>query len=316
VAHVRQGPRPLRRFSRNTKPRSRQRRSRLLRSRRNRGRVRQPRLSRSKRSRRRFSRDRNRRPAAKPQTVRLSRSLVLHRRRPRRLPVRGQPQVRYPFGIRRRHQHLNKASGRGWGLVGRPSGLTAMWQRRLRSNLEFLPPSRRQPHPVGRMRRLRRHVRALRPVSRLVRRCSRGRRLEPRLGISLRHLRLRVLQRLLLWWLQPPPRPVSRRQQDIPARHQQRPAVLANRPDSLERHPLYQPVLGSRPAVRPPVDQLVPRPPLLPDRKRVRPPDRPLLPQGRRARRCSHRRRCQSRYRGRYRGRYRARCLNRSSGTP
>jgi hypothetical protein len=311
VAHVRQGPRPLRRFSRNTKPRSRQRRSRLLRSRPSRSRVRQPRLSRSKRSRRRFSRDRDRRPAAKPQTLRVRRSLVLHRR-PRRLPVRGQPLVRDPFGIRRRHQHLNKASGRGWGLVGRQSGLRAMRLLRLHSNLGFLPPSRRRPHPVGGMRRLRRHVRALRPVSRLVRPCSRGRRLEPRLVISLGHPRLRVLQRLLLWWLQQPPRPVNRRQPDIPARHQQRPAVLANRPDSLERHQLYQPVLGSRPAVRPPVDQLVPRPRLLPDRKRVRPPDRPLLPHGRRVRRCSRRRRCQCRYQDRYR----ARCLNRSSGTP
>jgi hypothetical protein len=201
VALVRQGLLALRRFSRSTKPRSRQRKSRLLRSRPNRSRVRQPRLSRSKQSRRRLSRDRNRRPAAKPQTLRLRRSLVLYRRRPRRVPVRGQPLVRYPFGIRRSRQHLNKASGRGSGLVGRPSGLRAMRLLRLHSNLEFLPRSRRQPHPVGRMRRPRRSVGALRPVSRLLRRRShsRGRRLEPRLGISLRHPRLRVLQRLLLW---------------------------------------------------------------------------------------------------------------------
>jgi hypothetical protein len=209
VAHVRQGPRPLRQFSRNTKPRSRRRRSRLLRSRRNRSRVRpsrrnrcrvrQGRPSRSK-PRHRLNQDRNRRPAARPRTLPLKPNPVLHHRR-QPLPMLGRPLVRYPFGIRRSHQHLNKASGRGWGLVGRPSGLRAMRLLRLHSNLEFLPRSRRQPHPVGRMRRPRRYVRALRPVSRLVRRRShsRGRRLEPRLGISLRHPRLRVLQRLLLW---------------------------------------------------------------------------------------------------------------------
>lgn len=190
----------------------------------------------------------------------------------------GRLRVQYPFGIRRRLQHRRNPSGRGSGLDGRPSGLRTMWRRRLHSNLEFLPASRHQPHPVGRMRRPRRPVRVLRG-SRPVRRCSRGPRLERRLGASLEHLLRPVLQRLRLWWPQPPPRPVSRRQ-----------------PDSLARH--RDPAVRASPAVRPPsrADQLVP-PSLLPDRKHGCPLDRPLLPRGRPVRRCSHqlRRQCRQR---------------------
>jgi hypothetical protein len=202
--------------------------------------------------------------------------------------VRGRPLVQYPFGIRRRLQRRRSPSGRGSGLDERPSGLRTMWRRRLHSNLGFLPRSRRQPLPVGRMPHPRRPVRVVQPGSRVVRRCSRGPPLERRLRVSLEQL-LPALQRLLLWWPQPPPRPVSRRQPDSPAHHRH-PAVLAS------------------PAVRLPsrADQLVP-PPLLPDRKRGFPSDRPLLPRGRRARRCSHRLRRQ--------GRQRPPRLNRSSRT-
>ena len=75
----------------------------------------------------------------------------------------GRRQVPYPYGIRRRRQHLNKASGRGWGLEGRPSGLRATWLLRLSSSLGFLPRSRRLPHPVGSDLR---QVRPLRPLRR------------------------------------------------------------------------------------------------------------------------------------------------------
>ena len=208
--------RALRRSSRNTKPRSRHRRNRLLRSRRNRSRIHRRRLSRSKQNRRQLRHDRNRRPVARPRTLPLRRSRVLHpRRQGSRCSVR--PLVPYPYGIRRRRQHLNKASGRGWGLVGRPSCLRTMWQLHLRSNLGFLPCSLRQPHLVGRMRRLRSHVRVLRPGSRLVRRCSRGP-LERRLGASLEHLLLRALQRQPVWRLQQRLRSVRRRQPDSLAR--------------------------------------------------------------------------------------------------
>ena len=285
MALVRQGPRALRRSSRNTKPRSRQRRNRLLRSRRNRSRIHRRRLSRSKQNRLPLRHDRNRRPVARPRTLPLRRSRVLHPRR--QGPMLGRPLVPYPCGIRRRRQHLNKASGRGWGLVGRPSCLRTMWQLRLRSNLGFLPCSRRQPHPVGRMRRLRSHVRVLRPGSRLVRRCSRGP-LERRLGASLEHLLLRALQRQPVWRLQQRLRSVRRRQ-----------------PGSLAR-PLSPAVLAGPPAVRPPApaDQLVLRSLLPEDHKRACPPHRPLLRRGRRVRRCSHQLRRQSR------------CQNRSSRTP
>jgi hypothetical protein len=203
--------------------------------------------------------------------------------------MRGRPLVRYPFGIRRRLQHRRSRSGRGSGLDGRPSGLRTMWRRRLRSNLGFLPRSRRQPHPAGRMCRPRRPVRVLRQGSRVVRRCSRGPRLERRLRASLEQLLLPALQLLLAWWPQPPPRPVSRRQPDSQACHRD-PAVRAS------------------PAVRSPsrADQLVP-PSLLPNRKRGCPLDHPLLPRGRRVRRCSHQLRHQCRQR--------ARRLNRSSRT-
>ena len=162
-----------------------------------------------------------------------------------------------------------------------------MWQRHLRSNLGFLPRSRRQPHPVGRMRRVCSHVRVLRPGSRLVRRCSRGP-LERRLGASLEHLLLRALQRLPVWRPQQRLRSVRRR-----------------RPDSLAR-PLSPAALAGPPAVRPPApaDQLVLRSLLPEDHKRACPPHRPLLRRGRRVRRCSHQLRRQSR------------CLNRSSRTP
>ena len=287
MALVPQGRPALRRFSRNTKPRSRQRRGRLLRSRRNRGRVRQRRLSRRKQSRRKLFHDRNRRPAARPRMPPLRRSRVLHRP-PAGLPVRVRPLVQYRYGIRRRLQHLNKASGRGWGLVGRPSGLRAMRQRHLRSNLGFLPRSRRQPHPVCRMRRLRSHVRVLRPGSRLVRRCSRGP-LERRLGASLEHLLLRPLQRPPVW------RPQQRLR-----------SVRRHQPDSLARRPLSPVALAGRPAVRPPApaDQLVLRSLLPEDHRHACPPGRPLLRRGRQVRRCSHQLRRQSR------------CLNRSSPTP
>ena len=161
----------------------------------------------------------------------LRRSRVLHR--PQRLPVRVRPLVQYRYGIRRRLQHLNKASGRGWGLVGRPSGLRATRQRHLRSNLGFLPRSRRQPHPVCRIRRLCSRVRVLRPGSRLVRRCSRGP-LERRLGASLEHLLVRPLQRPPVW------RPQQRLR--FVRRHQ---------PDSLARRPL-SPVRPGGPTGRTP----------------------------------------------------------------
>ena len=217
----------------------------------------------------------------------LRRSRVLHR--PQRLPVRVRPLVQYRYGIRRRLQDLNKASGRGWGLVGRPSGLRAMRQRHLRSNLGFLPRSRRQPHPVGRMRRVCSHVRVLRPGSRLVRRCSRGP-LERRLAASLEHLLLRALQRLPVWRPQQRLRSVRRR-----------------RPDSLAlARPLSPVALAGPPAVRPPapVDQLVLRSLLPEDNRHACPPGRPLLRRGRRVRRCSHQLQRQSRRR------------NRSSRTP
>jgi hypothetical protein len=142
------------------------------------------------------------------------------------------------------------------------------------------------------MRRLRRPVQVFRPGSRVVRRFSRDPRLERRLGASLEQLQLPAPQRLLLWRPLPPPRPVSRRQPDS----------LARQPDNLARH--RDPAVRASPAVAPPfrADQPVP-PSLLPDRKRGCPPDRPLLPRGRRVRRCSHQLRLQSQ------------CLNRSSRT-
>jgi hypothetical protein len=191
------------------------------------------------------------------------------------------------------------------------------------------------------MRRPPRHVRALRPGSRLVRRCSSGPRLEPRLAVSLAPPQVPA-QRLPVWRPQPPHRSVRRRRADslpphrqpphrsvrrrradslpphrqpphrsvrrrraysIPA-HRQPPhrSVRRRRADSLPAHPQHPAVLARR-AVRPPflTDQLVPRSPLLPDRKRACPPDRPHS--GRRVRRCSHRLRLQSR------------CRNRSSRT-
>jgi hypothetical protein len=310
VALVRQALRALRRSSRSTRPPSRHRRIRVLRSRANKGRVRHRRLRRSKGRRRQPSHDRNRRLAARPRTPRLRRSLVRHRRRPR-LPVRGQPPVQCPFGIRRRLQDLKSLSGRGSALDGRPNGLRAMWwRRRRRSNLGLLLlRSRRRPHLVGQVRHLRRHLRGLRPGHRLVRRCSRGqhrelspgsrlvrrcsrgqhRELSP--GASPAHLVLPAPQRLLVWRPQPPHRSVRRRRPDRPARR---------RDLAVQARPL---------AVRPPVraHQLVPRSPRPhPDRNRVRLPDRRHPPE-RRVRRCSHllRRQC----------RQRARCRNRSSGT-
>jgi hypothetical protein len=291
VALVRQALRALRRSSRSTKPRSRHRRIRLLRSRANKGRVRHRRLRRSKGRRRQPSHDRNRRLAARPRTPRLRRSLVRHRRRPR-LPVRGQPPVQCPFGIRRRLQDLKSLSGRGSALDGRPNGLRAMWwRRRRRSNLGLLLRSRRRPHLVGQVRHLRRHLRGLRPGRRLVRRCSRGQHRELSPGASPAHLVLPAPQRLLVWRPQPPHRSVRRRRPDRPARR---------RDLAVQARPL---------AVRPPVraHQLVPRSPRPhPDRNRVRLPDRRHPPE-RRVRRCSHllRRQC----------RQRARCRNRSSGT-
>jgi hypothetical protein len=307
VALVRQALRALHRSSRSTRPPSRHRRIRLLRSRANKGRVRHRRLRRSMGRRRRPSHDRNHRPASRPRTLRLRLSLVRHRRRPR-VPVRGQPPVQCPFGIRRRLQDLKSLSGRGSALDGRPNGLTAMW-RRLLSNLGLLLRSRRRPHLVGQVRRLRRHVRALRPGRRLVGRCSRGqhrelspgsrlvrrcnrgphRELSP--GASPAHLVLPAPQRLLVWRLQPPHRFVRRRRPNRPARR---------RDLAVQARPL---------AVRPPVraHQLATRSPRPhPDRNRVRLPDRRHPPE-RRVRRCSHllRRRC----------RQRARCPNRSSGT-
>ena len=85
----------------------------------------------------------------------------------------GRPLVPYPYGIRRRQQHLKKASGRGWGLEGKPSGQRATRQLRLPSSLGFRRRSRRLPHPVGSDLR---QVRPLRAGSALVRRCSRARR--------------------------------------------------------------------------------------------------------------------------------------------
>jgi hypothetical protein len=291
VALVRQALRALRRSSRSTKPRSRHRRIRLLRSRANKGRVRHRRLRRSKGRRRQPSHDRNRRLAARPRTLRLRRSLVRHRRRPR-LPVRGQPPVQCPFGIRRRLQDLKSLSGRGSALDGRPNGLRAMWwRRRLRSNLGLLLRSRRRPHLVGQVRRLRRHLRGLRPGRRLVRRCSRGQHRELSPAASPAHLVLPAPQRLLVWRPQPPHRSVRRRRPDRPGRR---------RDLAVQARPL---------AVRPPVraHQLVPRSPRPhPDRNRVRLPDRRHPPE-RRVRRCSHllRRQC----------RQRARCPNPRSGT-
>ena len=326
VARVRQALRALRRSSRSTKPPSRHRRIRLLRSRANKGRVRHRRLRRSKGRRCRPSHDRNRRLAARPRTLRLRRSLVRHRRRPR-IPVGGQPPVQCPCGIRRRLQDLKSLSGRGSALDGRPNDLTAIWRRRLLSNLGLLLRSRRRPHLVGQVRRLRRHVRALRPGrrlvgrcsrgqhrelspgsrlvrrcsrgqhrelspgSRLVRRCSRGQHRELSPGARPAHLVLPAPQRLLVWRPQPPHRSVRRH----------RPDRLARRRDlAVQARPL---------AVRPPVRarQLVPLSPRPhPDRNRVRLPDRRHPPE-RRVRRCSHllRRQC----------RQLARCPNRSSGT-
>ena len=286
VALVRQALRALRRSSRSTKPRSRHRRIRLLRSRANKGRVRHRRLRRCKGRRRRPSHDRNRRLAARPRTLRLRRSLVRHHRHPR-LPVRGQRPVQCPFGIRRRLQDLKSPSGHGSALDGRPNGLTAMWRRRLLSNLGLLLRSRRRPQLVGQVRRLRRHVRALRPGRRLVGRCSRGQHRE----LSPAHPVLPAPQRLLVWRPQPSHRSVRRRRPDRPARR---------RDLAVQARPL---------AVRPPVRerQLVPRSPRPhPDRNRVRLPDRRHPPE-RRVRRCSHllRRQC----------RQRARCRNQSSGT-
>ena len=307
VALVRQALRALRRSSRSTKP-SRHRRIRLLRSRANKGRVRHRRLRRSKGRRRRPSHDRNRRLAARPRTLRLRRSLVRHRRR-LRVPARGQPPVQCPFGIRRRLQDLKSLSGRGSALDGRPNGLTAMWRRRLLSNLGLLLRSRRRPHLVGQVRRLCRHVRALRPGrrlvgrcsrgqhrelspgSRLVRRCSRGRHRELSPGGSPARLVLPAPQRLLVWRPQPPHRSVRRRRPDRPARR--RDLAVQARP------------LAERPPVR--AHQLAPRSPRPhPDRNRVRLPDLRHPPE-RRVRRCSHLLRC--------RCRQRARCPNRSSGT-
>jgi hypothetical protein len=305
VARVRQALRPLRRSSRSTKPRSRHRRIRLLRSRANKGRVRHRRLRRSKGRRCRPSHDRNRRLAARPRTLRLRRSLVRHRRRPR-IPVGGQPPVQCPCGIRRRLQDLKSLSGRGSALDGRPNGLRAMWRRRrLRSNLGLLLRSRRRPHVVGQVRRLRRHVRALRPGRRLVGRCSRGQHRELSPGsrlvrrcsrgqhreLSPAHLVSLAPQRLLVWRLQPPHRSVRRRRPDRPARR--RDLAVQARPLAVR--------LPDRARQRVPRSQ---RP--HPDRNRVRLPDRRHPPE-RRVRRCSHllRRRC----------RQRARCTNRSSGT-
>jgi hypothetical protein len=207
--------------------------------------------------------------------------------------VPGRPLVPCPYGIRRRRQHLSKASGRGWGSAGRPNGLKVLRPLRLSSSLGFLPHSRRQPHPVGRMRRSLRQVRPLRPLppgGRLVRRRSPVRRpgfslgpvLDPRPGLPS----VRALQRLRALGPQRPLRSVRRR----------RPANLARRP----RDPSAR---ASRRGVRPlpKAEHLFRQSPLLLDRKPAGLPDLPLLPRGCRDRRCSPPVRLRSRYRARRR---------------
>ena len=292
LVRAREGLRALRRWTRNSNRRSRPRRNRRRSRRRNRSRVPHRRISRSKCSPRQLSDHRNRRPVARPGALPLGSSHV-NRRRAQGLPMLGRRQVPYPYGIRRRQQYIKKASGRGWGLEGKPSGQRATRQLRLPSSLGFRRRSRRLPHPVGSDLR---QVRPLRAFSGLVRRCSRARRpglslgpvlvlsLGPVLDLSPGVPSFQALQRLRVWRPRRPPRFVRRR---LPGR-------LAQPP----RDPSAQ---ASRPAVRPlpKAEHLFPQSPLPPDRKRACPPDRPLLPRGCRGRPCSLLLRLQSRYRAR-----------------
>ena len=166
----------------------------------------------------------------------------------------------------------------------------ATWLLRLSSSRGFLQRSRRLPHPVASDLRQVRPLRPLRLGGSLVRLCSRAR----RLGLSLEPVRdlspgppsVRALQRLRAWRPQRPPRSVRRR----------RPASLAPRP----RDPS---ALASRLPVRPmsKAERPVRRSPLLPDRNRACPPDRPLLPRGCRGRRCNLQLRVHSQHRARRR---------------
>jgi hypothetical protein len=161
---------------------------------------------------------------------------------------------------------------------------------RLPSNLGFLPRSRRQPHPVRRMRRPRRPVRSLRPGSRLISLCSRARplrlSLEPQLGHSRALRPVPALPRLQVWQPQPPRRSVVRsRQAD---------SLAQPRDPAAQTSPL---------AVHPPprAEYLLRQSPPRPARKPVCPPRRPLLPRGCQGRRCSPRLRFQSLHRARIR---------------
>ena len=124
LVRAREGLRALRRWTRNSNRRSRPRRNRRRSRRRNRSRVRhQTTKPQQVKSPPAQPRHRNADRGPGRERFPLRRSRVLRRRRPKGLPVPGRPLVPYPYGIRRRRQHLNKASGRGWGLAGRPNGL-------------------------------------------------------------------------------------------------------------------------------------------------------------------------------------------------
>ena len=173
---------PRSRLSRSKCLRRRPSRSKCPRSRLSRSRCLRRRPSRSKCPRSRLSHDRSRRPEAKLRALPLQRSLILHLRRRRGLPVHSRALGPYPYGIRRRRQHPSNPSWPVWGSAERPSRLRqTRLLRQPSSSLSNSNPrgpsrSRRQPHPVGRPRRLLRQVQSLRPDRRLVRQFSSARR--------------------------------------------------------------------------------------------------------------------------------------------
>jgi hypothetical protein len=303
LVRAQEGLRALRRFLRDSNRHNRPRRNRRRSRRRNRSRARHRRPSRSKCNRRQLSHDRNRRPAGRARALLLRRSLV-NRRRAQGRPMLGRPpQVPYLCGIRRRRQHLNMASGRGWASDGKLNGPRAPRPLRLPSSFGFLPRSRRLPRPVRRMRRSLRQVRPLRAGSRLVRRRSRAQRLELSLGpvleLSPGVPSVRALQRRRVWRPQRLPRSVRRRLPANLARRRRDPYARASRPAvrplSRAEHLFRQSLLLLDRKRACPLD----RPLLLLDRKRACPLDRPLLPRGCRGRRCSLQLRSRSQYRAR-----------------